>query len=78
MNTSEFLEYLETEKGYSANTMLAYKADVNQFAECMKRECEVTNEKDVTSSMIGLWMQVWHMWQVSFSIRMEAARIQCV
>ena len=48
MNTNEFLEYLETEKGYSANTMLAYKADVNQFAECMKRECGVTDEKDVT------------------------------
>ena len=56
MKTSEFLEYLETEKGYSANTMLAYKADVNQFAECMKRECGVTDEKDVTSSMIRLWM----------------------
>lgn len=56
MNTGKFIEYLETEKGYSPNTILAYKADINQFAACAEREFGVTDEKDVTAPMIRIWL----------------------
>jgi integrase/recombinase XerC len=56
MNTDKFLKYLKEEKNYSPYTLLAYSADLEQFAECLSRECGVTNENDVTAPMIRIWM----------------------
>lgn len=56
MHTDKFVEYLRAERDYSPHTILAYTADINQFAACMQRECGISDEKDVTAAMIRLWL----------------------
>ena len=56
MHTDEFIEYLKTERAFSSHTVLAYVADLKQFMECIERECGVKEEKDITTSMIRIWL----------------------
>lgn len=56
MHIDEFVEYLKTEKDYSPHTVLAYTADINQFAACIQKECGVSEEMDITAPMIRVWM----------------------
>lgn len=56
MNFDNFVEYLKSEKGYSANTVIAYLNDLHQFEKIIEDNCAVTDEKDVTPSMIRIWM----------------------
>ena len=56
MYIERFTDYLENERNYSAHTILAYTADVNQFIDCVKEECGIADVKDVTPSVIRVWM----------------------
>lgn len=56
MNFDGFVEYLKKEKGYSSNTVIAYLNDLTQFAKIIEESCGVLSEKEVSSSMIRIWM----------------------
>lgn len=48
----EFLDYLAAEKGYSGNTLAAYRNDLNQFTQRLSDEAGVTNWAEVNQSQI--------------------------
>lgn len=56
MNFENFVGYLKKEKGYSENTVIAYLNDLNQFEKIIESSCGITDEKQVTSAMIRIWM----------------------
>ncbi|MBR5254033.1 MAG: tyrosine-type recombinase/integrase [Bacteroidales bacterium] len=56
MNFENFINYLRKEKGYSDNTIIAYLNDLNQFQKIIEDSCGITDEKQVTSSMVRIWM----------------------
>jgi integrase/recombinase XerD len=48
----EFLDYLAAEKGYSGNTLAAYRNDLNQFTQRLSDEAGVTSWEEVNQSQI--------------------------
>lgn len=48
----EFLDYLAAEKGYSGNTLAAYRNDLNQFTQRLSAEAGVTSWTEVNQSQI--------------------------
>ncbi len=48
----EFLDYLTAEKGYSSNTLAAYRNDLNQFTQRLSGEAGVTSWEEVSQSQI--------------------------
>lgn len=56
MIIQSFLQYLRFEKRFSANTVLAYESDLNQFFEFQKKLYEVEKPDQVSQSMVRSWM----------------------
>ena len=56
MKVDDFINYLETEKHYSLNTVIAYTIDLRQFEEHIKDVFDKTEAIDVTSDMIRDWI----------------------
>lgn len=56
MKVDDFINYLETEKHYSINTVIAYTIDLRQFEEHIKDVFDKTEAIDVTSDMIRDWI----------------------
>lgn len=56
MNFENFIEYLEREKGYSSNTLIAYVNDLRQFEKVIKESCGVEDETEVSSAMLRIWL----------------------
>ncbi len=56
MKVDDFINYLETEKHYSLNTVTAYTIDLRQFEEHIKDVFDKTEAIDVTSDMIRDWI----------------------
>ncbi|HSW67896.1 MAG TPA: tyrosine-type recombinase/integrase [Bacteroidales bacterium] len=52
----KFLQYLEREKRYSGNTILAYQADLQQFLEYISRQYSIDSITLIDSSMIRSWI----------------------
>ena len=58
MNTyiNEFIDYLEKEKNYSANTTLAYKDDVTIFLEFAKENFDTRIITDINYPIVRNWI----------------------
>lgn len=56
MIIQSFLQYLRFEKRFSANTVMAYESDLNQFFEFQKKLYEVEKPDQVSQSMVRSWM----------------------
>jgi len=56
VKVDDFINYLETEKHYSLNTVTAYTIDLRQFEEHIKDVFDKTEAIDVTSDMIRDWI----------------------
>ena len=52
-----FIRWLETEKGYSSNTIRAYHSDINEFVISLKRDCPPSEiiSTDIHNFIVGLW-----------------------
>ena len=51
-----FLQYLELEKKYSAHTIVAYKNDLNSFADFIESRNEGQDLKEVNYSQVRSWI----------------------
>ena len=56
MLIESFLDYLRLERNYSDKTILAYRKDVDQFAEFIQEQMFVSSLVDVTSELIREWI----------------------
>ncbi len=56
MAIDQFLDYLESEKKYSAHTVAAYRRDLRNFDEAMRSEFEMEDLGAVHYSMIRKWI----------------------
>jgi len=56
VKVDNFINYLETEKHYSINTVIAYTIDLRQFEEYIQEVFDKTEAIDVTSDMIRDWI----------------------
>lgn len=56
MAIDQFLDYLESEKKYSAHTIAAYRRDLRNFQEVMRSEYEMEDLGAVNYSMIRKWI----------------------
>lgn len=55
----EFLDYLRSEKGLSANTIIAYKTDLLAFSNFLQKSWESIQEEDVLSFLSFLQKQAY-------------------
>ncbi len=53
---SAFISYLELEKNYSKNTILAYQKDIESFAGFCKEHHDTVNLEDVSYPLIRSWI----------------------
>ncbi len=53
---SAFISYLELEKNYSKNTILAYQKDIESFAGFCKEHHDAVNLEDVSYPLIRSWI----------------------
>jgi integrase/recombinase XerC len=51
-----FLQYLEREKRYSANTIVAYQVDLQQFSDYLSEQYSIESTELVDSHMIRSWL----------------------
>ena len=56
MSIPKFVQYLQTERRYSKNTVTAYETDLNQLASFSSSEYEVNDLKEVNGSILRSWM----------------------
>lgn len=56
MSLSAFISYLELEKNYSKNTILAYQKDIESFAGFCKEHHDSVNLEDVSYPLIRSWI----------------------
>ncbi len=56
MNINHFINYLLTEKRFSAHTVTAYKNDLEQFASFLNTTFEVDNYKEVSFTMVRTYV----------------------
>jgi len=56
MSLSAFISYLELEKNYSKNTILAYQKDIESFAGFCKEHHDAVNLEDVSYPLIRSWI----------------------
>ncbi len=56
MSLSAFISYLELEKNYSKNTILAYQKDIESFAGFCKEHHDTVNLEDVSYPLIRSWI----------------------
>ncbi len=56
MSLSQFLDYLQLEKNYSAHTLKAYKADLLSFSEFISDEFEISELSRVNYTQIRSWI----------------------
>ncbi|PJA08125.1 MAG: integrase [Flavobacteriales bacterium CG_4_10_14_0_2_um_filter_32_8] len=55
-HTSNFCDFLTHQKRYSANTITAYKNDLEQFQFFLAHQYQIGKTNDVTSSIIRSWI----------------------
>lgn len=51
-----FISFIQNEKRYSPNTVLAYRKDLEQFLEYMASEYDVNEAKDIKHTFIRSWI----------------------
>lgn len=56
MSLSAFISYLELEKNYSKNTILAYQKDIESFAGFCKEHHDAVNLENVSYPLIRSWI----------------------
>ncbi|MBT8255316.1 MAG: site-specific integrase, partial [Bacteroidia bacterium] len=56
MPISPFLDYLEFERKYSPHTILAYRKDLEQFADFVQTEFGLDHLKEMNYSMVRSWI----------------------
>lgn len=56
MAVTTFLQYIRFEKRFSANTVLAYQNDLEQFYQYAEKQYEVSEPGDVQHSMVRSWI----------------------
>lgn len=56
MAIATFLQYIRFEKRFSANTVLAYQNDLEQFFHYSLKQYEITEPADVQHSMVRSWI----------------------
>ena len=56
MVQSSFLDNLQFVKRYSAHTIRAYKADLEQFAEYLKSGYEIESPQEVSQAIVRSWL----------------------
>lgn len=52
----DFLAFLDLERGLSKNTLLAYRKDLTQFADFVRRERKAKNWRTVGSDDVSAWL----------------------
>ena len=56
MTLSSFLQYLEFEKRFSPNTIIAYRKDLEQFLKFIEHEFDITSVESIDHTHIRSWM----------------------
>ncbi|HEY9184741.1 MAG TPA: tyrosine-type recombinase/integrase [Salegentibacter sp.] len=56
MSFSQFLDYLQLEKNYSAHTLTAYKADLSAFLVFLKEDLDTEELAEVSYPQIRAWI----------------------
>ena len=56
ISQDEFLKYLQFEKRYSHNTLLAYINDLSQFIQFITTEYQITELSEINHSIIRSWI----------------------
>lgn len=68
----EFLEFIKVERGYSSNTMEAYKKDLNQFM----RFAKVNKPKEIDGKLIKSFLE--HLYDEGFSVSSTERKLACL
>lgn len=55
-NIEPFISYIQHQKRYSINTVTAYKKDLSQLFEFTASTYQITNTKEITSTIIRSWL----------------------
>ena len=56
MYINEFLDYIDSEKRFSAHTIKSYRTDLLQFFKYLNAEFDVSNPKEIDFNLIRSWM----------------------
>ncbi len=56
MVTEKYFQYIESEKRFSAHTIVAYKNDILEFSVFLEEEFEITNINDASAETIRSWI----------------------
>ena len=56
VSTEKFLQYLEREKRYSANTLVSYSNDLRQFLVYFREQYELEDLEEIKAPMVRSWL----------------------
>lgn len=72
----EFLDYLATEKGYSGNTLAAYRNDLTQFAQYLSEEGGASSWDQVDKTQIVAY--ILHMKELEYASSTVARKVAAI